>query len=200
MRSKKKAWSWLGSDPGRADRLMDDLSAFLCSVAGHATACVVHRPGYQARYAHYRQQRWQLCKSAYTILVERAAKIAAREKRRLAVYVEMTGRDEDDAVRAYHAALRETGMFFDAGRSEKYRPLGAEDFSEVLLKKPNFFDKGHLLGQVADLLLYPLVKGRYDASYRPHQELMRASRIIDCTLPFEQRASLGVKYFCFDSV
>ena len=202
MRSRKKAWAWLGSEPERADRLMRDLTAFLCSVPGYATAWVMPRPGYEARYfgRYSKEQRWALCKSAYTILVERAAKLAAREGRQLAVYVEQCGPKEDGAVRAYHTALRDEGMLFDPGTSGRYSPLGAADFKAILLEEPKFFTKELPLGQVADLLLYPLVKGRYDPSYRPYRDLVAAARLLDFALAEEDRATLGTKYYCFDGL
>lgn len=202
MRSRKKDWAWLGleSERKRAESLYADLTDFLCSINGHATACVVHRPGYEARYSHYPvHERWQICKSAYTILVERMAKISCKENRRLSVYVEETGKNEDSAIRSYHRDLRNIGMSFNPETSGKYAPLAADCFSSTLLEKPNFFKKSSLMGQVADLLLYPIVKGRYDPSYGPYCELKSARRLICDTLAPEH-THLGIKYYCFDGV
>ncbi|MCB8884030.1 DUF3800 domain-containing protein [Acidisoma cellulosilytica] len=200
IRSRKKEWAWLGVDVNRANSLLTDLGDFLCSIPGFATACVVHRPGYETRYSTYAaHERWQLCKSAYAILVERAAKIAVRDGRKLAVYVEQTGPKEDRDIRGYHRHLRGEGMIFNPETSGKYAPLEAASFAASLLENPNFFDKSSLMGQVADLLLYPLVKGRYDPSYRPFCDLKAAGRIIDSTLVPEEE-NLGVKYYCFDEL
>nr|WP_254066642.1 DUF3800 domain-containing protein [Acidisoma sp. S159] len=200
MRSKTKSWAWLGTDSARAERLMTELSAFLCSMRGHATACVVHRPGYRARYSHYAvHERWRLCKSAYAILVERAAKIAVRDGRKLAVYVEETGKKEDADIREYHRNLRAEGMVFNPATSGKYAPLSAATFAEALLKSPSFFNKSLPMGQVADLLLYPLVKGRYDPTYRPYRDIEAACRIIDASLAAGEE-NLGVKYYCFEGL
>ena len=202
MRSRKKGWSWLGvaSEEERATALIADLTAFLCAMSCRATACVIHRPGYEARYSGIaREERWQLCKSAYAILAERAAKLAARDGRRLAIYVEQTGKREDNDIRNYHRTLREKGMIFNQTTSGKYQPLLAEHLSETLSENPRFFNKSSLLGQVADLVLYPLVKGRYDLDYLPYRSLMQAGRIIDSILSLDE-VHLGVKYYCFDGL
>jgi hypothetical protein len=52
--------------------------------------------------------------------------------------------------------------------------------------------------QIADLVLYPMVKGGYDQSYRPYAKLIEAARIIDAELDPGDRPNLGVKYSCFD--
>jgi hypothetical protein len=198
IRRFKGDWSWLGTKTDKSSSFMYDLSTFLCSMPGHATACVVHRPGYVLRYSHFLpQERWRLCKSAYAILVERAAKIAHRDGRKLIVYVEQTGPLEDKQIREYHLALYQSGMIFDPNTSAKYNPLSHDSFNKTLTKNPNFFTKANYLGQIADLLLYPLVKGKYDPSYRPYQLLKSSGKIIDDGLAGGQ-LNLGVKYYCFD--
>ena len=202
IRSKKKEWSWLGDQKqkNKADSFMEDLSNFLCNIPGHATACVVHRPGYLERYSHYPVlERWKLCKSVYSILIERAAKIALRDGRKLAVYIEQTGKREDADICRYHTEMIEKGINFNPVTSSKYNPLNSQDFSLSLLKNPNFFNKSLRMGQVADLLLYPLVKGRYDKSYLPYINLHNSCKIIDNTLK-ETEEHLGVQYYCFDGV
>lgn len=52
--------------------------------------------------------------------------------------------------------------------------------------------------QIADLVLYPMAKGGYDPSYRPYAALMENKRLIDALLAPEERASMGIKYRCFD--
>lgn len=46
--------------------------------------------------------------------------------------------------------------------------------------------------QIADLVLYLMVKGGYDRSYRPNVALMKNNRLIDALLAPEERASLGM--------
>src|SRR6516162_2327319 len=79
IRVRKGAFAWLEHDRERACRFYADLERTLCQLPGYVVGCVIHRPGYNDRYAPlYGKARWDLCKSAYTISVERAAKFAAR--------------------------------------------------------------------------------------------------------------------------
>lgn len=88
---------------------------------------------------------------------------------------------------------------FNPARSAKYTPLSAEAFRASIAPQPRFFDKSNLLGQAADLLLFPLVKGGYDDTYRPYIKLLAAGKIIDTTLR-EDEFHLGVKYYCFENI
>jgi hypothetical protein len=200
IRCAKKSFLWLKKNPERAARFFADLEKLICGVPGHAIACVIDRLGYNARYAErYGKQRWMLCKTAYTIVVERASKIAARAQRRLRVHVKATGPKEDRAIKSYHSDLLASGMYFDSNTSGKYSPMTAEEFSRVLLKEPKFVPKSHPLSQLSDLVLYPIVKGRYDPNYRSYRSLRTARRFIDDALDEKEIAALGIKYSCFDA-
>ena len=56
------------------------------------------------------------------------------------------------------------------------------------------------MAQVADLLLYPMAKGRYGRTYRPYCDLRARGKLIDCVLSEEEVPTLGIKYSCFDGV
>jgi len=200
IRNRQGPFSWMQADPERAHRFMEGCSRFLAAAPIVVLACAVHRPGYFERYQpRYGDGRWKLCKSAYTILVERAAKFAATRGRRLKVYVEATGKHEDNASRSYHRDLHARGMYFDPANSSGYTPMDATQFASVLVqKKPDFITKANPLCQVADLVLYPVVRGRYEPTYRPYRDLITAGKIIDMHLPPEERWIGGVKYYCFD--
>ncbi|MCP1214614.1 DUF3800 domain-containing protein [Acetobacter orientalis] len=201
IRSRQKAWAWLGSssERERADRFYADLSQLMCGIAGYVTGCVVHRPGYTKRYGHYGDKKWHLAKTAYPILVERAAKIAMRDSRKLAIFLEQTGKKEDRAIKDYHTEIIQKGLSFNSSTSSQYNPLTCQSFSNVLLKEPNFFTKDNLIGQLADLALYPIIKGRYDPSYPPYIKLLENKKIIDCHL-MEEEKHCGIKYSCFDGL
>jgi hypothetical protein len=112
IRVRKGAFAWLEHNPKKAACFYIDLERMLCKLPGNATGCIVHRPGYNARYTvPYGTARWDLCKSAYSIVVEHAAKFSARFGRRLQVYVEETGKKEDQAIKKYHTDMRTTGMY-----------------------------------------------------------------------------------------
>ena len=92
-------------------------------------------------------------------------------------------------------------MPFDEGNSSEYSGLPPEEFREGVLGDPaRVTKKGAPLVQIADLYLYPMVKGGYVDGYPPYDQLVAANRIIDAQLAEEFRAALGVKYSCFDLV
>ena len=63
--------------------------------------CVVHRPGYDARYRQHRQT-WHLCKTAFTVVVERTAKLVQREGRQLIVHHELADPDAMKRIKSYY--------------------------------------------------------------------------------------------------
>ncbi len=89
-------------------------------------------------------------------------------------------------------------MPFDATTSSGYHGLRPDDFKAIILDWPQRTTKNVPMMQIADLVLYPMVKGGYDPSYPPYAKLMESARIIDAKLKPEDRPSLGVKYSCFD--
>ena len=89
-------------------------------------------------------------------------------------------------------------MPFDKERSGRYGSLAADDFRELVLGDPRRQTKANVMIQVADLYLYPLVKGGYEPEYRPYTDLMRERKIVDAIVDEAEVASLGVKYSCFD--
>jgi Protein of unknown function (DUF3800) len=199
IRTKKGDFLWLKTDAERARNFYADLNELIQNIPGYVVGCCVHRPGYNNRYAaKYAHQPWEMCKSAYTIVVERAAKFALMHGRKLVVYVEETGKCEDRAIRSYHDSLRSQGMYFDAENSAKYAPLAADGFASVLMKNPKFVKKDNVGAQMADIVLYPVVKGGYDPTYCPYQSLVAAKKLIDCALTEEEAKVMGIKYFCFD--
>lgn len=201
IRVKKGDFVWLESDIDRASKFYRALGEFLCNLPGHVAACVVHRPGYDERYRDlYQQNRWELCKSAYTIVVERAVKIALAHGRKLVVYVEASGKHEDRMIKEYHKHMLQSGMYFDAARSKKYTPLNGSAFSSALMKNPIFVRKENKPAQIADLLLYPVVKGRYDPTYPPYRRLVESGMLADSLVAEADRPQLGIKYYCFDNL
>jgi len=201
IRNATNNFVWLGTDAKKREAFLADLSVFVAALPGHATACVIHRPGYNARYQEqYGQNRWRLCKTAYTIVVERAAKLARRVNRRLLVHVERGGKLEYQLLMQYHREMRQSGMYFDKMRSDKYAPLSTEELNSTVIGKLNFVLKQHPMMQVADLLLYPIVRGRYQPSYRPYQHLVSSKRIVDSFLTATEIETMGIKYSCFDDL
>jgi hypothetical protein len=201
IRSRKYDFRWMEDDPVRAEGFLEDLYEALCVLPAYVIACVIHRPGYNARYKKtYGSQRWLLCETAYKIVVERAAKFASRTKRKLLIYVEETGKKEDHAIRSYHERLRSAGTGFHAQRSSKYKPLATQDLADVLIKRPSFVTRLNPIAQFSDIALFPVVKGRYDPQYRPFVRLRNAKRRIDDVLDGSEIEAMGIKYSCFDGL
>ena len=202
IRGRRDRFRWLGQDAARAERFYRELEGLLVSLPVTGIACVIDRPGYNARYAaKYGDQRWLMCKTAYAILIERSLKFAAAAGANLEVFYEEAGKHEDRAVAAYHKSLKVDGMPFDQGNSSGYSGLAPDDFRIGVLGDPQrVTKKGSPLVQIADLYLYPMVKVGYQEGYPPFDQLFAASRVIDAQLPEDERASLGIKYSCFDLI
>lgn len=201
IRSKNEGFLWLRSI-SETDQIdfYESLYQMMRSVHVTGIACVVDRPGYNQRYSEmYKQKPWLLCKTAFSVVVERAAKHARALGRRLRVMPERCNKLEDEYLRNYYDALKVDGMPFAADSSGKYAPLPAEYFRETLhefrLKK-----KTSPLAQLADLYLWPMCMGGYNASNRPYARLLADGKLIECALAAEAWPTLGTKYSCFDLV
>jgi hypothetical protein len=199
IRRGRGKFGWL-KNPEKAGTFMPALEAYLLSLPVIAVACIIDRPGYVARYREkYKDGLWFMCKTAFMILVERAAKYVDERGGTMEVYFERSGRKEDRDMLGYMRQLKEQGIDFDPGKSEGYRPLSAEDFGRLCLGKLYGRTKETPMIQVADLVLFPMAKAGYEPSYRPFTQLKAAGRLIDCYLKAEDLPSRGIKYSCFDA-
>jgi hypothetical protein len=179
---------------------MGDLSRMLLSIPVLGHACVIDRPGYNARYREkHGRQVWQLCQTAFAVVVERVAKHAIKNGRKLRVYVEDGDQSADSKIREYYASLRAKGMPFDSGNMAKYAPLGQKELKEVLYDL-DFKAKSSPMAQIADLYTYPIARGGYDEDYGPFVQLRASKKLIDGCLTPEEIPHLGIKYSCFELV
>ncbi len=105
----------------------------------------------------------------------------------------------DKHIRGYYSDLREKGMPFAADSSAKYAPLSAEELADTLYDL-DFKKKSSPMVQIADLYLYPMARGGYQAEYPPHVTLKENEKLIDSYLDAEDIPHLGIKYSCFDLV
>ena len=200
IRGGRGNFSWL-KNPERAVEFLPDLEQFLISLPVMGIAAIIHRPGYVARYAErYDGRPWRMDKTAFSILIERSAKYARSKERRLRVFFERSGKQEDRDIAVFMKELKVEGMPFDSDNAAVYRGLEANEFRELVLGEPKGRTKNTPMLQIADLYLYPMAKAGYDASYKPYLALMRAGRLIDSVLSSGDRPLLGVKYSCFDGV
>lgn len=201
IRTEKKDFAWLGTQAERRERFLKELSALIATVPFIALACVIHRPGYMDRYdALYGGEPWRMCKTAFAILAERAAKYADRQGKCLEIYFERAGKREDRDLIAYLKQLKAEGMPFSGPDASKYAALQPNDFRRIILGDARGLTKASVMLQIADLVLYPIVRGRYEPDYRPYQELSENKKILDALLPPEEVADQGVKYSCFDGI
>lgn len=199
IRAKAGAFSFLaelgGEDLGRFHFELNEMLTGL-PVWGHA--CVIDRPGYDARYfPKYGRQRWLLCKSAFSIVVERSAKFVRNRGGRLRVYIEKSDRKTDLTLKGYYDEMRGKGMPFSEATSQKYKPADAQALAETLFEfRPKA--KSSPLAQLADLYLWPICLAGYNHACRPFTSLKDAGKLIDCTIA-EDEGECAIKYYCFDN-
>ncbi len=137
---------------------------------------------------------------AFCDLVERSAKYARSNGRRLRIFFEASGKREDRDIVAYMRELKQKGLPFDGLNVAAHRSLTADEFRKLILGEPKRRAKNAPLIQIADLYLYPMAKAGYDSSYKPYRALMMAGRLIDAVLLPEERSVFGIKYSYFDGV
>ena len=161
-------------------------------------ACVIDRPGYNFRYQEkYKQARWNLCKTAFTVCVERAAKYSLVNKCRLKVFPERCNQTEDSVLQSYYDGMRKDGMPFNASTSGQYGPLPQQQLQDILCGFKLKY-KSSPMAQLADLYLWPMCMGGYDQKNRPYKRLLDDKKLIDCFLNEKDRALFGIKYSCWD--
>jgi hypothetical protein len=82
IRCRQGKFAWLQKQEN-AKSFYSALESFLLSLPVIGIACVVHRPGYVARYKKkYNDRLWLMCKTTFSILVERSAKYADKHDRK----------------------------------------------------------------------------------------------------------------------
>ena len=160
IRSQNEGFFWL-RDKSKDEQaaFYEDLYCLMRDAPVTGIACVIDRPGYNARYAEkYIENRWMLCKTAFSVIVERAAKFAILQGYRLRVLPEKCNKPEDAALTAYYRELRSEGPPFDAKNSGKYAPLTKDQFAATLYDL-RFKAKSSPMAQFADLYLWPVCMG-----------------------------------------
>jgi hypothetical protein len=202
IRQRKGPFAWLKtSEPEESAAFFAGIGELIAASPILCTACVIDRSGYMARYLpkYDASKRWALCKTAFSVLLERAVKYALREKCLLRVFVERSDKATDARMLAYYDELREVGMPFAPSSMASYLPLEANAFRNTLydFKTKN---KSSPMMQLADVCLYPICRAGYDRTGRDYQSLVVSRKLIDCVVPHDDVRFFGVKYSCFDSV
>lgn len=200
IRGRHENFTWLGDDAKVCHKFLAELEQLLFKLPVIGLACVIDRPGYNHRYREkYGRERWSLCKTAFQVVVERAAKFSAERNRKLRVYVERTSKADDAILRGYYDSLKKTGHSFNQDTASKYNPLESLDYHQTLYDFKTK-EKSSKLMQIADLFLWPMCIGGYDEGNRPYSALTAAGKLIDCQLGEELIGEKGIKYSCFDLV
>ena len=168
-----------------------------CKILGHA--CVVDRPGYNSRYKEkYGNLIWKLCKTAFSIAVERAVRYSLSQGMKLRVYVEASDKKTDKQIKDYYLSLKKNGMPFNQCNSSSYKPLSAEQFRNTLYDF-KIKQKSSPLIQLADLYLWPICIGGYDEKNRAYKRLKEDKKLIDCILGYNELHNTGIKYSCLEN-
>jgi Protein of unknown function (DUF3800) len=199
MLSERKGFAWLGRLTAEQRELFwSDYRKFLVDIPAIGMACVIDRPGYAARgyVERYGSNKWLLCRSAFDILVERSAKVAKREGRRLKVIFE-GDRAINDTIKEYFKNLKANGLAFDEGTSGRYNPLPKDEFQKTLTTI-EYKDKQSILLQIADSYVYAMARNGYDKKFDIYRRLRDSRRIANFALPQDAVYEMGVKYYCFD--
>jgi len=200
IRNKVNAFSWIERlRPREQAEFYRSLGEFLVNLPVLGTACVIDRLGYNTKYRGlYGQRRWALCKTAFSIVAERASKYAFQNDRRLKIFYERCSPKHDKAIENYFNDMRDVGMPFNTETSAKYDPFGQDQLRHTLWDCKKKFKSSPLM-QIADLYLFPICVAGYDANYHAYTTLMEKSRVIDCVMDANERQKLGVKYSCFEA-
>ena len=196
IRSGKGKFSFLKDDAGKKETFLAELEEIILCGQMIAHACVICRPGYRDRYLHKyaENNRWEMSKTAFDIVVERAAKLARYHGRKLDVVFERTGQKEDRLVMGYFESLKTAGLAFDPANSDKYSPLTNVHLSETL--NSIWADtKSNPLLQLADLVVHPVAHITSGKPNRAHEMLVQKRLLMDFQHADE---AIAVKYSCFD--
>lgn len=201
IRSQNENFFWLRDlDKAAQDSFYEELYQTMKNSPVLGLACVIDRPGYDGRYKEkYAGERWMLCKTAFAVSVERAAKYARSIGRKLRVCPERCNKAENAMMRGYYNELRANGSPFAADTSGKYAPLTAEELTETLYE----FDLKHKtspMAQMADLFLWPICIGGYHKSNRAYERLLGDGKLIEAKLEAASWPMLASKYSCFENV
>ena len=200
IRARKENFTFLERfSTSKRKSFYEDLYQLMAQAPVIGVACVIDRPSYQARYlAEYdEEKRWLLCKSAFSIVVERAAKFCMSKGSQMRVYIEKSDKKTDARIKEYYESLKSDGMPFSSSTSSKYEPTKGIDLSQTLYEfRPKA--KSSPLIQLADLYLWPMCIGGYDRDNRPFKRLIKDEKLIDCLLKDSDVEKLGIKYYCFD--
>jgi hypothetical protein len=200
MLATKKKFAWLGrlSDRERS-RFWEEYKDMISSIPALGTGCIISRPGYVERgyIKNFPDSKWLLCRSAFDITVERAAKYAKSVGSKLDVVFEADG-PLNETMKGYFKNLKANGLAFDGDRSAKYNGFTQQDFAETL-GTIEYKLKASPYLQFADSYIYAIARQKYDRHFGVYCRLRDRRRIINFALgDADAIKAMGIKYYCFD--
>lgn len=207
IRNGNSPFGWLRRIEGDVERLRTieafntDLGDCLKKFPMIGLGCVVNKQKFYTEASEqYPKSRWAICKTAFTITLERAARFAIDENRKLRVYIEASGEKDDRRLIQYFNEMKIGGNPFNKENSSKYSPLSQYELADVLYDiQVHKKSEGKLI-HFADILAYPIMRGAYpDKPYWLHSFLMNSGILSDAILPTEAIPVRGIKYAHFKS-
>ncbi|MDE0724481.1 MAG: DUF3800 domain-containing protein [Alphaproteobacteria bacterium] len=197
IRNKKENFSWIGKlSQEKQDSFYEELYQLMKVIPVTGIGCVIDRQGYDVRYREkHGRTMWSLCKTSFSVCVERSVKYAMKHDAKLKVFVEKSDKKVDAVIREYYQELKIKGMPF-SNNMDGYNPVTSDDFKSILYDL-KFKNKTSPIMQLADLYLWPICMGGYDTNNRPYKRLMSDKKIIDTELSGNILKLEGVKYSCF---
>lgn len=199
IRGMRDTFSWLEDSAKRKEDFLEELNNFLIDIPVIGFAAVIHRPGYNKRYEEkYGDKRWLMCKTTFSILIERVAKYVFEQEGTFEIRFEQTGKREDRAIIQYARDLKNVGSPFNQETSGRYNEFISSDYKKVLMGEPRRGTKSNLFIQIADLYLYPMAKRGYDSEYRGWKNLFDNKKVIDALLVENLWNEKAIKYSCFE--
>lgn len=200
IRNSTQGFRWLTSlDAEERVRFFSDLNQLMIDIPYFAHASVIDRTGYNERYAEaYGADRWMMCKTAFCIAVERAAKFARHHDAKLRVCVERSSIRQEGILRSYYDDMKENGLPFSGDGSKGYSPMTSADLKGILYEFQVKTKKSELM-QIADLALWPVCQGGYNPEHRSFEALRKHGKLLDAACQ-SGGDLLGIKYSCFKEV
>lgn len=203
IRGVRDNFSWLSKDQNIRNDFLNDLGDLLANMPVLGFGVVVSRPDYNKRYKEeYGSGRWELCKSAHPILIERVVRYLIKEDpaARLRIIFEGASGAENDLIVEYTRHIKRHGHPFSQDAANQYTPLPSRVYDRVIIGDAQVHSKANFFLQIADLYIYPISKRAYDRAYFPWVCLYESQRIIDALLPPDRRKLEGIKYYCFEDI
>lgn len=163
-------------------------------------ACVVSRSGYLKRFEPvHGTKTWEMMRSSFYILIERAAKYVKHKNGRMKVYFEEIGGKENKKIKEYYEELKTNGVPFSSSTSSQYNPLSAKDFSNILAGI-EYKQKNNLILQLADFCLHPIADVKKHPTNRAYQAFKNGNIIVDNQLSPNLITEMGIKYYCYQNL